>query len=136
VTRDASNRHFPKVQLESLAKEKFGKTPSRGVTRHASMRRNLSPEQKAEARKAMRAVAFELRAEDPKKWTQAAVAKTLGIGQHTVSDWFSVTNTQQRNRSNSGSAKASKTRPDARIKVTPGMRNEVAADYSIQEVAA
>ncbi len=29
-----------------------------------------------------------VRAEDPKKWTQAAPAKVFGAAQQTVSDWF------------------------------------------------
>ncbi|MEO1498756.1 MAG: helix-turn-helix transcriptional regulator [Planctomycetota bacterium] len=63
------------------------------------------------------AVAFALREEDPKRWTQAAVAAELGVSREAVSKWFT---------NNGNGTKACK--PDARVKLVPEAK--AAAPYS------
>ncbi len=84
------------------------------VLRSSSVHRNLSPEQEAEVRQRKREVAFRLRDEDPKRWTQKRVADVLGVGQQTVSDWFIST---------TGSGNPNK--PDARISLPREARDEI-----------
>jgi len=86
------------------------------VIRCNFVRRNLSPEQKTEARERMKQIAADLREEDAKKWTQAKVAAVLGVAQNTVSVWFGDT-------SNVNDDKASK--PDARMSVPVEAKAEI-----------
>jgi site-specific DNA-methyltransferase (adenine-specific) len=81
------------------------------------VRRNLSPDQKAEAKRKMKETARKLRAEDAKKWTLKKVAASLGVHFDTVSGWF-TTNSEFRN--------GSKPRPDARVKVAPEAKPAIA----------
>ena len=103
-------------------------------------RRNLSPEQRREVTRRQQAIAERLRTDDPKRWTQKAVATVLGVARETVRDWFDVKTT-----SNGGTAKACK-KPDARVKVNTAAKAEivqrieagetqeqVAADYGITQ---
>lgn len=78
-------------------------------------RRNLSPEQKREVDKAKKQIAFELREEDPKKNTQAVVARLLGVAQCTVASWFS-TNIIGNNATR---------QPDARLKLSKEDKAEI-----------
>ncbi len=109
------------------------------VFRSNFARRNLSVTQKSEARRKMKAVAFALRAEDAKRWTQAAVAAVLGVARETVRDWFTTRET------NGGSANAfsppkPKPVPDARVKVDPRAKavavKKVQRGEAPQQVAA
>ena len=102
-------------------------------------RRNLSPSQKTEVRKRMKLTAEKLRAEDKRKWTQAAVAIALGVARQTVTDWFEKT------MPNAGSGKAHNQTPkndppDARVKVPakekPRVAERVKAGESQSQVAA
>lgn len=106
-------------------------------------RRNLSPSQKKETRARMKAVAFGLRKEDPKKNTQQRVAAMLGVAQQTVSGWF-ANNTGVGNTCTPPSEPKETHRPDARVKVPPKEREhiservesgetqeQVAADYGV-----
>jgi predicted transcriptional regulator len=86
-------------------------------------RRNLSPDQKREAHKKMKATAAKLREEDPKKWTQAKVAAALGVAQQTVSDWFPKATTD----TGSGNGCKPPPRPDARTKLNPAAKQDVVA---------
>jgi predicted XRE-type DNA-binding protein len=78
-------------------------------------RRNLSPEQRAELRKAQQKLCKDLNATG--EWTQKQIALILGVGRQTVSDWLKVT-------SFAGAGKASKNHAcdaqvtDCRIKLT------------------
>lgn len=76
------------------------------VFRSNFVRRNLSPEQKAEVRKAMRETAIELKAENPKKWTQQKIATALGVTQQAVGYWL------ENGGSNTNSCNASNRSPD------------------------
>jgi len=80
-------------------------------------RRNLSPAQKADARRKMKATADRLRKEDAKKWTQKRVAECLGVSRETVRNWFT-----DKTISNGQTAKANK--PDARVKLTPDQKQD------------
>lgn len=86
------------------------------VIRANMTRRNLSPTQKTELRRKMQAIAKQLRESDPKKWTQKAVADVLGVAHQTVSLWFGT---------NSSAGITSK--PDARTKVPPQRKPEIAS---------
>ncbi len=92
-------------------------------------RRNSTPEQKAENRKRSIEIANELKAEDPKKWTQPKIAVALGVSQFTISQWMDF--------SNIGSNKA---KLDARIIVTPEKKAEIpeliAAGIPQKQIAA
>lgn len=94
-------------------------------------RRNLSPDQKLEAGQKMKATAKRLREENPKKWTQKAVAEALGVAQNTVSVWFST---------NINGDNTSKPAPDARVKLTPAAKEkaveQIARGKSQAQVAA
>lgn len=57
-----------------------------------------------------------LREEDPKQWTQAAVAVALGVDQSTVSKWFS--NTTNGNANSNG-------KPDARLTIPRDAKPEI-----------
>lgn len=100
------------------------------VIRANLTRRNLSPDQKREIRQKQKAIAQRLRKDDPKKWTQQAVASVLGVAQNTVSTWFT---------SNISTDNTGKT-PDARVKLTPAAKEAVAekvqSGISQQQVAA
>jgi site-specific DNA-methyltransferase (adenine-specific) len=104
-------------------------------------RRNLSPDQKKELRRRMKETAKALRKLDPKKFTQAAIARLLGVPRETVRDWF-TTNGETANSCDATS------RPDARVKVGPAHRRlviqrvesgesqaAVAADYGVTQQA-
>lgn len=96
------------------------------------LRRNLSSDQRRELLKSMKAIAFELRAEDTRKNTQARVAKALGVARETVRNWFGP---------NGQKAKGAKPpKPDARITVTSGGREQIARrrkkGEKIEQVAA
>jgi ParB-like chromosome segregation protein Spo0J len=84
------------------------------------VRRNLSPDQKRDALVKMKAVALALREEDPKKWTQQAVARELGRSRQTVALWFADA------RSKASSGNASKNTPDARVKVSGSAKRAIA----------
>ncbi len=58
------------------------------VWRANNARRNKSPDQRRESLERMKKTAEKLRGEDPKRWTQAAVAKELGVARSTVAMWF------------------------------------------------
>jgi len=100
------------------------------------LRRNLSPDQQGELRKKQKAIARSLRESAPKRWTQAEVAKVLGVARNTVSVWFG---------SNVNDDNTSAPILDARVKVPPEKRPELAnrvekvgsrqaaADYGISE---
>ena len=101
------------------------------------MTRRIGLESVALSFSAMQAVAKELREENPKKNTQARVAKLLGVGQQTVSDWFGT---------NTGSGNTSDPTSDARTKIAPTAhpiilervdegesRAQVAADYGVSQ---
>ena len=94
-------------------------------------RRNLSPDQRTEVMKGAKATAFELRSEDEKKWTQAAVAALLGVTQKTVSLWFTT---------NGHDIPGYNVSPDARVKVSPKAKvaavAEVLGGGSVDQVAA
>jgi site-specific DNA-methyltransferase (adenine-specific) len=79
------------------------------------VRRNLSPDQKAEARRKMKVTASKLRAENPRKWTLKKIGDALGVHLDTVSGWF-ATNSEFRNGC----------RLDARLKVPTKLREQVA----------
>jgi site-specific DNA-methyltransferase (adenine-specific) len=121
------------------------------VFRSNFVRRNLSPDQKRAAMQKMKGVAFALRAEDPKKWTQKAVAGSLGVAQQTIADWLkAATERKQETTTNTGSGNGcenSKT-PDARVKVSWAAKRviterieqgssqaQVAADFGITQQA-
>lgn len=100
------------------------------------LRRNLSSDQQREVKAAMKKVAFELRAEDKVKYTQAQVGKALGVDRSTVSLWFG-----RRNTVNTHGV----SRPDAKVKV-PGKEKaalaarvakkgskQAAADYGVTQ---
>lgn len=120
--------------LSSAEKEAF-------VFRANFVRRNLSPAQKDEARRRMKETAKRLREEDAKKWTQKRVAEVLGVDQTTVSYWFAkgTTNTNVRNGSKASICKRCgapssgdghrcvKPQPDARVKINPSKKPEIAA---------
>lgn len=89
------------------------------VLRMNFVRRNLSPEQKKEARKRMQTTAIRLREEDAKRWTQKRVAESLGIARETVRDWFGESDIPD-----GETAKGNK--PDARIKLPKEAKEEIA----------
>jgi len=66
------------------------------VYRSAGDHRNLSSEQKREVREHMKAVALELRAEDPKKNTQTRIADRFGVSQQAVGRWLATNTTSSR----------------------------------------
>lgn len=80
------------------------------VARSNFVRRNLSPNQKAEALRWMKATAAELREADAKKWTQKRIASVLGVTQQAVAKWF-ISDTTSCN------ANTADEKPDARIKL-------------------
>lgn len=62
-----------------------------------------------------------VRAEDPKKWTQAALAKVFGVDRSTVAKWFppngsnvNVHNTSADAAFMAGGEEPERSRPDAR----------------------
>ena len=65
----------------------------------------------------MKSTAEQLREEDAKRWTQKRVAEALGVSHQTVSLWFG---------SNSSAGITSKPKPDARVKVPPERKPEIA----------
>lgn len=69
---------------------------------------NLSPSQKDDARKKMKAIARALKAED-KSNTQAVIARKLGVARETVSKWFTRNGKDTNTRSDC----------DSRVKVPP-----------------
>lgn len=93
-------------------------------------RRNLSPEQGREVAKKQKAIAKRLREATP-PWSQKRIATLLGVGQQTVSDWFSNTG--------DGNAK-SKPKVDARVKLPKPAKEEavrrVLAGEEQKQVAA
>lgn len=68
----------------------------------------------------VRQIAFELRKENAKKWTQAKVAKALGVSRECVSAWFNRT-------INNGTSTKANHRPDARLSLPKELRDEVIA---------
>lgn len=123
-------RHRLKIDPDAKRKVVRGLTPAEKaafVLRCNFVRRNLSPDQKAEARRKMKDVAKALREEDAKKWTLKKVAEALGIHLDTVSGWF-TTNSESRNGSNGhANGHAPKRKPDARVKVPSERKAEIAA---------
>lgn len=100
------------------------------VFRANFVRRNLSPAQKDEARRKMKATAQRLRESDAKHWTQKRVAETLGVGIETVSRWLRADNTTNSHSGNGSTAPATpapKPQPDARVKINPAKKPEIAA---------
>ena len=59
-------------------------------------RRNMTPEQLGELRKRNIETATKLKAEDPKKWTQAKIAVALGVNGDTVGTWLDTSNPKDR----------------------------------------
>jgi site-specific DNA-methyltransferase (adenine-specific) len=92
-------------------------------------RRNLSPEQKSETRRKMKATAFRLRAGDKKKWTQAAIARALGVTRQCVEKWFNREATPNATSSNGSKA-------DARVKLDSDQKQEVVRRVSAGESQA
>lgn len=92
-------------------------------------RRNLSPAQRAEAMKAMKAVAAELKKEGK---TQAEVGRHLGVRQQQVSEWLgSITGTGKASKpARNGGKKAGKppkpARHDSRVKVSAEAKPDIA----------
>lgn len=135
-------RHRLQIKPDAPRTVKRGLTPGEKeafVFRSNFMRRNLSPDQKHEVRQRMKVTAEILRAEDAKKWTQAAVAKELGVSQQCVDAWFNrppTTNGKQKTRSNTTSGKGSKPRPDARVKVSAAQKEEIAERVATGESQA
>jgi len=99
-------------------------------------RRNLSFSQKTDQRKKMKAIAKQLREDNPKKNTQKRVARLLGVSQPTISQWWDINTIESNNAY----------KPDARTKVTPEakvvivdrvnageLQTQVAADYGITQ---
>lgn len=68
---------------------------------------------------ATKAVAKQLREEDAKKWTLKKVANAFGVDESTASRWMPTTNLQSQD--------GSKRTPDARWKVNPAKKPEIAA---------
>lgn len=97
------------------------------VFRANFVRRNLSPAQKAEARKKMQATAIALREEDQKKWTQDAIANAFGVARRTVSDWFDT------DIPIGESANGYKAKPDARVVVNREQKADIAARVAAGE---
>jgi len=104
-------------------------------------RRNLSPTQKAKARKQMQAVAKALRQEDAKKWTQTKVAGALGVARQTVAVWLA-----EKGMRNASIGITHTPAPDAKVKVPAEQKPriverinsgetqaQVAADYGINQ---
>ena len=113
-----------RLSIDPNAKRKIvrGLTPAEKeafVFRANFVRRNLSPEQKAEARRKMKATAAKLRAEDKRKWTQKRVAEALGVHPDTVSGWF--INDSEFRKANNGHV------PDARAKLQKKHKELIAA---------
>lgn len=109
--------------LSTAEKEAF-------VFRANFVRRNLSPAQKDEARRKMKATAFRLRDEDAKKWTQKRVAEVLGVSRSTIEMWFAAqptTNDKPVNGGRPDSNGKPKSAPDARVKINPAKKPEIAA---------
>jgi len=71
----------------------------------------------------MRQVANALHEEDPKKNTLKRIAILLGVDESTVSRWMSKDRT---NLQVQDSSKNSKPRPDARVKIHPSHKPEIA----------
>lgn len=107
-------------------------------------RRNLSPSQKTEVHKRMKAVAKALREEAPVKNTQERVAALLGVSQQVVSKWGLAGDANNTTSGNACTPSVTHHRPDARVKVPPPERpvilerldsgetqEQVAADYGI-----
>lgn len=92
------------------------------VYRANFVRRNLSPDERREALTHMKKVAKRLRDEDVVKWTQAEVAKALGVDQATVSRWQPTTDMQTHNGCNRTAADE---KPDARVKLNKAAQDEV-----------
>jgi len=76
--------------------------------------------------------ASRLRDEDPKKWTQARIAKEFGVSRQAVQAWFSMPNAKSGN--------THKPREDARVKVDPTSKpviaERVASGETQEQVAA
>lgn len=97
-------------------------------------RRNLSPDQKRERTKHMKAVAVALREEDPVKNTEDRIGALLGVAQQTVSDWLNMRVTGSDN-AHIPTAKVKIPPPEKPIileRVEEGEKQEqVAADYGV-----
>ena len=72
-------------------------------------------------------MAERLRETDKKKWTQKALGAVFGVRRQLVSDWL---------RTNAESGKASKPKPDARVKVDPKAKPLIAARVAAGEAQA
>ncbi len=99
-----------------------GAITRRHLGQGAICRRNLSPEQKAEARKRMKAVAKKLQEENPKKNTQARIAAILGVDRTTVGRWWKDGSKVHTHICSATTGGEEKPRPDARVKVPPQAR--------------
>ena len=132
-------RHRLKIDPDSPRKVIRGLSPAEKaafVYRCNFTRRNLSPDQKREARNRMKVLAIELREEDARKWTNKRVGQSLGVSTDTVEAWFKpATNPSSRNSSTPPAAK-----PDARVKVRadakPVAAERVKAGDTHEQVAA
>lgn len=131
---DGNHRH--KIDPKSPRKVVKGLTDAEKqafVFRANFTRRNLSPAQKKEALKKMKAIAKALREENAKKWTQPNVAAALGVARETVRDWFTKVGT-----TTGGSANGC--RPDARVTVPaaqhPAIVSRVQSGDSQEQIAA
>jgi len=119
-------RHRLKIDKNAPRKVIEGLSPAEKealVFRANFTRRNLSPDQKRDARRKMKATAKRLRESDKRKWTQKRVAEVLGVGRQTVSDWFA--DTSNAGTGNTGSP-SSAPKPDARVKLNPAAKEEAA----------
>jgi hypothetical protein len=91
------------------------------------VRRNLSGDQKREARRKMKATAVKLRAENKKKWTNKRVADAFGVSTDTVELWFRkppATNPNLRNGCSSAPAPQQAPPPDARVKLSAAQKED------------
>jgi site-specific DNA-methyltransferase (adenine-specific) len=108
-------------------------------------RRNLSPDQKRDVRRKEIATAARLRKQDPKRWTESALAQVFGVTQQCVSGWLRpITFTTSCNGYNRTAS--DDRRPDARAKLNRAAQEDilfrvragesqaqVAADYGITQ---
>lgn len=106
-------------------------------------RRNLSPDQRRELRKAQQQLCRDLKAD--KKYTQKQLAVMLGVAQQTIVDWLTVrTNTGASTTSKPGAVSNPAT--DSRVKIDPRQKPviaervssgesqaQVAADYGVSQ---
>jgi len=97
------------------------------VIRSNWQRRNLSPSQKAELREKMKRIAFALREQDKKRFTQPVLARTFGISREAVSKWFVRSAKAGSNGTYTNNTLPVRSeKPDARVKLSPQQKAAVA----------